>query len=375
MGMSASQARLLAITARIHDVEYEAQSIQSAKIQLSTQQDEVYQNYLDALDATTLTVKNMDGNLVAATMSNLVGKDSIDSANTYVLRDSKDRVIVPDDIADLYKEYQTEGTSDDAYSFALYALGYEYSSEDIEQCEYSVAQEKAKENTTIQGYIDSMKSYAKDAGIEFGDNDNPDTVYARFENEADDDSTFEKYKTVYEQYKYKLYKSSAEDIYNKVTDNSASDFDQDEFDYYVEKYNQIKAADGEYVSFSEFNGVLGTSDPANDSDWLQNMIECGKITVDTYSVNNKTGEVTLSPTTIAADSYMNNTTTTSIDKTALAKAEAEYEHDLKQIDQKDKKYDLELSKLDTERNALNTELESVKKVISDNIERTFGIFS
>ena len=36
---------------------------------------------------------------------------------------------------------------------------------------------------------------------------------------------------------------------------------------------------------------------------------------------------------------------------------------------------LELSKLETERTALTTEYDSVKKVISDNIERTFGIFS
>ena len=59
----------------------------------------------------------------------------------------------------------------------------------------------------------------------------------------------------------------------------------------------------------------------------------------------------------------------------LAKAEAKYEHDLKLIDKKDKQYDLSLSKLETERSALTTEYDSVKKVIEDNIERTFGIFS
>ena len=48
---------------------------------------------------------------------------------------------------------------------------------------------------------------------------------------------------------------------------------------------------------------------------------------------------------------------------------------MKQLNQKDKKFDLDLTKLDTERNALKTEMEQVKKVASDNIERTFGIFS
>ena len=48
---------------------------------------------------------------------------------------------------------------------------------------------------------------------------------------------------------------------------------------------------------------------------------------------------------------------------------------LKKIDKKDKKFDLDLSKLETERTALTTEYESVKKVIEDNVDRTFGIFS
>ena len=42
MGLAASQLRLLSLTARIHDVEYQAQMIQSAKLQLAIQEDEVY---------------------------------------------------------------------------------------------------------------------------------------------------------------------------------------------------------------------------------------------------------------------------------------------------------------------------------------------
>ena len=38
MGMAASQARLLTITSRLHDVEYNAQNIESQKIQLSEQE-------------------------------------------------------------------------------------------------------------------------------------------------------------------------------------------------------------------------------------------------------------------------------------------------------------------------------------------------
>ena len=57
MGMAASQARLLTLTARLHDVEFEAQTIQNAKLKLADAEDAIYQRYLDALDATQITGK------------------------------------------------------------------------------------------------------------------------------------------------------------------------------------------------------------------------------------------------------------------------------------------------------------------------------
>ncbi len=48
MGMAASQARLLSLTSRLHDVELRAQAIESQKIALATQKDELYENYCEA---------------------------------------------------------------------------------------------------------------------------------------------------------------------------------------------------------------------------------------------------------------------------------------------------------------------------------------
>ena len=44
-------------------------------------------------------------------------------------------------------------------------------------------------------------------------------------------------------------------------------------------------------------------------------------------------------------------------------------------DDKDSKYDRDLSKLETERSAITTAMDSIKQVRNDNVERTFGIFS
>ena len=45
------------------------------------------------------------------------------------------------------------------------------------------------------------------------------------------------------------------------------------------------------------------------------------------------------------------------------------------IQQEDRTLELRLKQLDTEQNALSTEMDAVKKVIKDNVESTFKTFS
>ena len=47
----------------------------------------------------------------------------------------------------------------------------------------------------------------------------------------------------------------------------------------------------------------------------------------------------------------------------------------KKINKKDANYDTELSKLETERTAITTEMDSIKSVEKDNIDRTFNVFN
>ena len=109
MGMAASQARLLTITARMHDVEYQAQSIQNAKIALATQEDEVYREYLDALDQTTFTVKDNNNQTVVANFNTLCGINAAraTSKERYLLRDDKNSIIVSEEISSGYKQTES----------------------------------------------------------------------------------------------------------------------------------------------------------------------------------------------------------------------------------------------------------------------------
>ncbi len=364
MGMAASQARLLTITARLHDVEYKAQSIQNAKIQLSTQSDQVYQDYLEALDATTLTVSDISGNLITATFNTLCGINAVDTGNQYALRDSNNRLIVSDEIKDGYDKFIADGGTD-AYQFGLYMVdgdsGNSMNLNSLEEDEYAVYEANVNNGSEADEAMEALIEKMNDILTENGVSDY---------NELDDDAKKE-YDELELAFKNKLYSAYADQVYARNTGNDADDFDWDSFNYYVNIFKQIQQAGG-CVSISDYDGTNG--DAANDSDWLQNMIQCGKISLCIVNTDDD-GNVTFSTSSPSSDTYVSYTTTTEIDKTALAKAEAEYEYQTKQIDKKDEQYDLDLSELETERTALTTEYESVKKVVDDNIERTFGIFS
>ena len=382
MGMAASQARLLSITARIHDVEYQAQSIQEAKIQLSTQQDQVYREYQDALDATTLTVTMInptsgETSKVAATFNNLFGKDRVRSAtgNEYVLRDKHGNAVVDNDMWEQYQNFLEAGYGDNPYTFAMYMLGADIELDDFEPCLYQA--ENAVYQNNDDEKLESLREAVLDIlGIEGSDREadwapyDTSMIYDNPEAMSEYEEAFSKYS----QYLYTHYGSSVLEnlsIIGEQRDVEMPKFDIDTFNYYVHMYQTIRECGG-CTSIENFNGPNG--DAKNDSEWLKAMVQSGLMTIDTIKTNNK-GEVSLTGANVSSDPNLEYTTTTSIDKAALAKAEAKYNHDLKEIDKKDKKFDLDLSKLDTERSALTKEYESIKKVITDNIDRTFGIFS
>ena len=371
--MAASQARLLTLTARLHDVEYQAQSIQNAKIQLSTQSDQVYQEYLDALDATTLTIKNYDGELIPANFNNMFGPGKVDTKYNYALKDDHGRLIVTDDVYNAYLEYSKKDNSypQDPYAFALYMQDPNNVDpsklEGDESDVMAMYQELINDPDEVKkGTVQELQNIQKsmDELLAKGGEDGYNGL---------DDENMKKYDELELAFKNKIYSAYADRILAKnIGENSVEDanFKEDDFKYYASIFKQIELAGG-CVPISDYDGF---GDAASDSEFLKDMIECGKFTVDIVS-EDKNGNVSFSGTSPSSDSFLGYTTTTTIDKAALAKAEAKYQHETKVLDQKDKKFDMDLSKLDTERQAITKQMDSVKTVIKDNIERTFGIFS
>lgn len=392
MGMAASQARLLTITARIHDVEYQAQSIQNAKVQLATQSDQVYNEYLEALDATTLTISTIgsDGakSTITANFNNLFSHNRVrpSDGSEYALHNDKGKLVVEDDVYKAYYDFK----DNDPYAFAAYMLGQNVAEDgsadngnfikSVHTFEEQIYQnglvtddkdKKIASDSQIAQLRKALENYISDGDIYSGN----------LKPEYDNNEDREKYEGVLNQYREALYSRFGEDILTSKLDNIAQgvsgqlvdtkNYNQDDFNYYVSIFNQIKMSGG-CVPISDYNGMFG--DASSNSDWLKSMIECGKFTIDIVS-KDKNGMYSMNGTSPSSDTSLSYTTTTTIDSTALKKAEAKYEKGLKDIDKKDKRYDMTLSKLETERQALTTEYNSVKKVIEDNIDRTFGIFS
>ena len=397
MGMAASQARLLCITARIHDVEYQAQSIQNAKLQLATQQDQAYQEYNKALDATTLTVnsiniKSGETSIISANFNNLCSKNRVTAAdgNNFALRDSHGRLVVEDDIEEGFYEFQLTGLND-PYEFALFMLCKD-GKNNTQKNPWDRITEQIKNNNNFPTFTTEEKDNFEDLihGYELENyknnpNDKLTTLYKMLEDFVGegnniyergkvDNNNLEDYDRTLKNFRHELYKQNAESIYTQITENDADEFNSNLFNYYVSVYNQIQVCGG-CVSIADFDGPSESADASSDTEWLQAMIRSGLMSIEIINTDSKSGEVTFTTTSPSSDSSLTYSPTSSIDKRALAKAEAEYEHKLKQIDKKDQQFDLSLSKLETERSALKAQYDSTKKVIEDNIDRTFKIFS
>jgi len=101
---------------------------------------------------------------------------------------------------------------------------------------------------------------------------------------------------------------------------------------------------------------------ASSDKWIEYALENGIVTMEQVdkSFNWKT-----------MDYKTCSKITEETDDAAVAKAEAEYTRAMNDIEAKDNMYDIQLKNIDTEHNALQTEYDSIKTVISKNIERTF----
>lgn len=101
---------------------------------------------------------------------------------------------------------------------------------------------------------------------------------------------------------------------------------------------------------------------ASSSEWIEYALESGIVSLEQVDKSYNWDSLDYKTCTKITEETVND---------EITKAEAEYNRAMKDIEAKDNIYDIELKNIDTEHSSLQTEYESIKSVISKNIERTF----
>ena len=103
----------------------------------------------------------------------------------------------------------------------------------------------------------------------------------------------------------------------------------------------------------------------NSSEWMQFAFESGLVHMEQVDKSNTWVSTSYSSCSNITEDTVNIDTTV---------AEAKYTREMNKIQAKDQQYDMELKNIDTEHNSLEQEYESIKSVISKNIERNYKLF-
>ncbi len=281
MGLSASQARFLQLTARRSDVEYEAQQINFQRLQLA-----------DKLSAASSEYQDKTSNRkMVFSFNNGAGTTSVDV--TY----------------QNYKNYmnqQMEGLSTSQEKMFLVSSSGN---------KLVVANEEER-NAMIEKYT-TYTPLAQNSSIATDENGNPlETITREDENGSN------------------------------VT-------------YLVNR------------QFNESDFMI--VDNLDDTDLFQQSIQNGIYYFAKQELNTETNKYVFK--TESWETIGGGAIGEEYNKSDDAKAEAEYKATNDKLQSMDKKLELKLTELETERNAIQTEIDSVSKVIDDNVEKSFNTFS
>lgn len=158
------------------------------------------------------------------------------------------------------------------------------------------------------------------------------------------------------------------DSANEMSSWSLSDL----VSYYQENYPDsgvtLTLKDNINYSLKNENEHFLYDENCTDPDYLQQMLTSGEWLLQQVSTENESGweDTVWQGSTSISEVY---------DTSDDAAAEAEYEAALADIQKKDKILELRLEQVQTQQSSVETEIDSIKEVISKNIENSFNTFA
>ena len=317
MGMSASQARLLSLTARMNDVEFKSQNIANIKIRLADESEQLAMKYTKALNKQKYTLTSYasgQAQKIDLNVNNLWNPNS-----RYRIQATNGNMVLSPALADAYKNIIVGG-----YSATWMDT---YTDKDGTKC---YDNPESRKNEAMAEFCLKMLT-----GIPSWDG----SGYS--------------------------YSNTAEET--RGWNGLIKDFGEDKVNYYKDLFNEMFEASTVNSDGRRLNATLQyvevSADVANDPNWLYEAIESGEFML----VDTQTGEEVTASSSVAL--------AIETDSSEFAKAEAEYNAANMKINNKEKLLDNEMKKLDTEHNAISTEMDSIKNLIGKNIEKSFNLFS
>ena len=448
MGMAASQARLLSITARLTNNENSGQSISYSKQRLADQTQQITNEYNEALNTTKLTVltgfNGSDATYTDISYDTMTNKQMAANTKQYVVTDTKGRILVTEDIANAYK--QSAGN----YNQFLAKLGYSQSDMTVQNVASLSATDK---QDAAQKIHEAWDKYFASVGIECSDDEHKgiydDGTYTfKWNNVLDtndkgeyldkdgkvitaDEAKTKGYSSVgsgyaswavlgddgkptgeYNPINYEGTTDESRELYDYAmaiteafmrTDesltadqkNNNQSFDPSSYqlaldagnkadlNYYKNIFSKMQSSgyftytntpatakdDPEHYKYASVGtGTAGNvqKSPLKDNTVFEAALRDGSLRLEYYSTTSKSFKTT----TISEDNCIQEVS----DERAIARAESKYNQDMADLENQDKKLDLELKELDTEHSALQTEYDSVKNVVDKNVESSFKTF-
>ena len=115
------------------------------------------------------------------------------------------------------------------------------------------------------------------------------------------------------------------------------------------------------------NYLVLQDDMLSNNEWITNVLNEGFVQIQVFDINQNK----FLDTSTAVDTKLQTVT----DEQAIKSAEAQYEKDMNKINAKESKIDQKLQELEADRDAVKTQQDALKKVIQDNVDLSFKLFS
>ncbi len=367
MGMSASQARFLCLTARKNNVEFEGQQINQQRTSLSNESGSYYSELCNmvvptppSIDDYTKVSYTIDDGALTNTITSMIAKGGNEYSISYIQQWQDDYSIVSSSTSVVSRK----------------AVGDDY--------EYRIGSATLRKmDGTFAGNIatEDIQNMDEEAFKEF---------------QSSDAIKNDKYLSTLTQSQF--VDLIEQESYYKAMLNEKNGTTEE---YYVRYVKDSQT--GGYTPF-----FYKASDIESDANYEEDNLS-GSLPCFTIGSSTKTKEVLNQKGIVEKDStgrYLsitlfdkededkpgityNLTTNTLTDEEAYNDAMNKYNYEQHQYNQKvqdinskieivqqqDKSLELKLKQLDTEENAINTEMEAVKKVVSKNVENTFKTFN